>query len=208
MVALSSSLQNVEALHDPALASWEFYPLLSFRARSEFCSRRGPHSMTVSMYKVSVPIFVQFLTAQSKCIDKAVAHIEAKQLDPNFFLNMRLFPDMYPYVRQVQQASTHAARCCSALAGTEMPNMPNTEASFAELKARLAKTIDYCKTFKPAQIDGTGTRTSLSSSAPTSASSRGRGCCKISSCRTSISTAPRRMTSCAIAGSSSASAIS
>ena len=54
--------------------------------------------MTVSMYKVSVPIFVQFLTAQSACIDKAVAHIEAKQLDPNFFLNMRFFPDMYPYV--------------------------------------------------------------------------------------------------------------
>jgi uncharacterized protein len=126
--------------------------LLSF---PEFCPWRGPHSMTVSMYKVSVPIFVQFLTAQSECIDKAIAHIEAKQLDPNFFLNMRLFPDMYPYARQVQQASTHAARCCSALAGTEMPNMPNTETSFAELKARLAKTIDYCKTFKPAQIDGT-----------------------------------------------------
>ena len=111
--------------------------------------------MTVSMCKVSVPIFIQFLTAQSGCIDKAVAHIEAKQLDPNFFLNMRLFPDMYPYSRQVQQASTHAARCCSALAGTEMSSMPNTEASFAELKTRLTKMIDYCKTFKPAQIDGT-----------------------------------------------------
>jgi hypothetical protein len=55
----------------------------------------------------------------------------------------------------VQQASTHAARCCSALAGVEMPNMPNTETSFAELKTRLAKTIDFCKGFKPAQIDGT-----------------------------------------------------
>src|SRR6476619_8192638 len=121
----------------------------------EFCPKGGPHPMMASMYKVSVPIFVQFLTAQSECIDKAGAHIEAKQLDPNFFLNMRLFPDMYPYARQVQQASTHAARCCSALAGTEMPNMPNTEASFAELKARLAKTIDYCKTFTPAQIDST-----------------------------------------------------
>jgi hypothetical protein len=111
--------------------------------------------MTVSMYKVSVPIFMQLLAAQSACIDKAVAHIEAKQLDPAFFLGMRLFPDMYPYARQVQQASTHAARCCSALAGTEMPSMPNTEASFAELKTRLNKTIEYCKTFKPAQIDGT-----------------------------------------------------
>ncbi len=111
--------------------------------------------MTISMYKVSVPIFVQFLTAQSNCIDKLQAHIDAKQLDPNFFLNMRLYPDMYPYVRQVQQASTHAARCCSALAGVEMPNLPNTEASLAELKGRLTRVIDFCKGFKPAQIDGT-----------------------------------------------------
>jgi hypothetical protein len=107
------------------------------------------------MYKVSVPIFVQFLTAQSACIDKAVAHCDAKQLDQSFLFNMRFFPDMYPYSRQVQQASTHAARCCSALAGTEMPNMENTEKSFAELKARLDRAIGYCKTFKPAQIDGT-----------------------------------------------------
>ena len=63
------------------------------------------------MYKMSVPIFVQFLTAQSGCIDKAVAHIEAKQLDASFFLNMRFFPDMYNYTRQVQQATTHAVRC-------------------------------------------------------------------------------------------------
>jgi hypothetical protein len=111
--------------------------------------------MTISMYKVSVPIFVQFLTAQSGCIDKLAAVCEAKQLDPKFFLNMRLFPDMYPYVRQVQQASTHAARCCSALAGVPMPDMPNTETSLAELKARLTRTIDFVKGFKPAQIDGT-----------------------------------------------------
>jgi hypothetical protein len=52
--------------------------------------------MTISMYQVSVPIFVQFLTGQSHCIDKAVAHIEAKQLDPNFLFNMRFYPDMYP----------------------------------------------------------------------------------------------------------------
>ena len=111
--------------------------------------------MTISMYKVSVPIFVQFLTAQSNCIDKLSALIDAKKLDANFFLNMRLAPDMYPYVRQVQQASTHAARACSALAGVPMPDMPNTETSLAELKARLAKTIDFVKGFKPAQIDGT-----------------------------------------------------
>lgn len=111
--------------------------------------------MTISMYKASVPIFVQFLSAQSGIIDKTLAHIEAKQLDPNVFFNLRFFPDMYPYSRQVQQASTHAARCCSALAGVAMPDMPNTETTFAELKARLARTVDFCKGFTPAQIDGT-----------------------------------------------------
>src|SRR5438105_14296914 len=115
------------------------------RARSPLSSRprisrlqQRTRPMTVSMYKISVPIFVQFLTGQSGCIDKAVAHIEAKQLDPSFFLNMRFFPDMYTYTRQVQQATTHAARASSALAGVSMPDMPNAEASFAELKARLA----------------------------------------------------------------------
>jgi uncharacterized protein len=111
--------------------------------------------MTISMYKVSVPIFVQFLTAQSNCIDKLAALVDAKKLDANFFLNMRFAPDMYPYVRQVQQASTHAARACSALAGVAMPDMPNNETSLSELKARLAKTIDFVKGFKAAQIDGT-----------------------------------------------------
>ncbi len=111
--------------------------------------------MTISMYKVSVPIFVQFLTGQSNCIDKAVAHIEAKQLDPNFLFNDRIFPDMYPYSRQVQQATTHAMRCCNALAGSEMPNMPMTETSFAELKARVEKVVEHVKGFKPNQIDGT-----------------------------------------------------
>jgi hypothetical protein len=111
--------------------------------------------MTISMYKVSVPIFVQFLTALSGCLDKAAAHAEAKQIDVNFLLGMRLYPDMYPLARQVQQASTHAMRACSALSGAAPLDMPNTETTIPELKARLAKTIDYVKQFKPEQIDGT-----------------------------------------------------
>ena len=111
--------------------------------------------MTVSMYKISVPIFVQLLTALSACLDKAAAHAEAKQIDPAFLINMRLAPDMFPLWRQVQQATAHAIRACSALAGTEALNIPGTDASFADLKTRLTKTIDYVKNFKPAQIDGT-----------------------------------------------------
>jgi uncharacterized protein len=111
--------------------------------------------MAISMFKVSVPIFVQHLTALSAVLAKAVAHAEAKAIDPAFLLGMRLYPDMYPLVRQVQQATAHAIRACSALAGAEPLSLPNTDASFAELESRLANTIEYVKSFKPAQIDGT-----------------------------------------------------
>jgi hypothetical protein len=107
------------------------------------------------MYKISVPIFVQHLTALSNVLDKTAAHAEAKQLDVNFLLGMRLFPDMYPLSRQVQQATAHAMRACSALSGASPLDMPNTETTIPELKARIAKTIDYVKGFKPEQIDGT-----------------------------------------------------
>ena len=111
--------------------------------------------MTVSMYKISVPIFVQFMTSLSGCIDKAAAHAEAKKIDPAVLLNMRLYPDMYPFARQVQQVTSHAIRACSELGGVAPLDQPNTETSFAELKARLQKAIDYVTGFKPAQIDGT-----------------------------------------------------
>ncbi len=111
--------------------------------------------MPISMYKVSVPIFVQHLTALSVVLGKAAAHAQAKQIDPAFLLGMRLYPDMYPLTRQVQQATSHPIRVCSALSGAEPLNLPNLETSFAELESRLANTIDYVKGFKPEQIDGT-----------------------------------------------------
>ena len=111
--------------------------------------------MTVSMYKVSVPVFVQHLTALSGVLDKATTHIESKKLEPAFFIGMRLYPDMYPLTRQVQQATAHPIRACSMLAGREPLDLPGIDASFAELKARVAKTVDYVKGFKPAEIDGT-----------------------------------------------------
>ena len=111
--------------------------------------------MTVSMYKISVPIFVQFLTSLSATLDKAAAHCEAKKIEPSALLNMRLAPDMYPLVRQVRAATDHAINGTARLAGAELLTFPNTESSFAELKERIAKTIDFVKGFKAAQIDGT-----------------------------------------------------
>jgi hypothetical protein len=111
--------------------------------------------MTISLYKISAPVFVQFLTSLSAVLDKAAAHCEAKKIEPSALLNMRLAPDMYPLVRQVRAATDHAINGTARLAGAELLSFPNTEASFGDLKERIAKTIDFVKGFKPAQIDGT-----------------------------------------------------
>jgi uncharacterized protein len=111
--------------------------------------------MTVSMFKISVPIFVQFLTALSANLDKAAAHCEAKKIEPAALLNARLFPDMFPLLRQVRAATDHAVSASARLAGAEPLTFANNETSFAELRERIAKAIDFVKSFKAAQIDGT-----------------------------------------------------
>ena len=165
--------------------------------------------MTVSMYKISVPIFVQFLTALSVVLDKAAAHCEAKKIDPSALLDTRLFPDMFPLVRQVRAATDHAVNATARLAGAEPLALANTEASFAELGARLAKAIDFVKGFRPEEIDGSEDKP-IKITFPSGATRDlpGSRCCWKIRCRIFISTAPRPTTFCAIAASKSASAIS
>jgi uncharacterized protein len=110
--------------------------------------------MTISMYKISVPIFVQFLTSLGTVLDKAAAYCEAKKIEPSVVLNARLFPDMFPLARQVRAATDHAVNASARLAGVDPPVFANTEANFAELKDRLDKAIAFVKNFKAAQIDG------------------------------------------------------
>ena len=110
--------------------------------------------MTISMYKASVPIFVQFLESLSAVLDKAAAHADTRKIEPAVLLETRLYPDMFPLVRQVRMATDHAVNACGRLAGAELPQFANTEASIGELKERIAKTIAFIKSLTPAQIDG------------------------------------------------------
>ena len=110
--------------------------------------------MTISMYKASVPVFLQFLTSLSAVLDKAAAYAEAKKVEPAVLLNTRLAPDMFPLVRQVRAATDHAINAGGRLSGADMPSFSNTETTIPELKDRIAKTIDFLKSLKPAQIDG------------------------------------------------------
>jgi hypothetical protein len=114
--------------------------------------------MTLSMYEASVPVFARMLSTLSAILHKAAAHAEAKKIDPAVLISARLFPDMLPLTRQVQIASDHARGAAARLAGLERPAVADTEASFDDLQARIALTLDYIHSFKPEQINGSEER--------------------------------------------------
>lgn len=110
--------------------------------------------MAVNMYSASVPIFTQYLTALSSVLDKAQAHCEAKKLDQAYFMTMRFYPDMFPFVRQVRAACDHALTACARPAGIEQPKFDNTEATFDDLKKRIATVVEFIRQIKPEQLNG------------------------------------------------------
>ena len=114
--------------------------------------------MSISMYDVSVPIFTLTLSNLSVILDKAASHAEAKKIDPKVVPQARLIVDMLPLSAQVQIACDTAKGAAARLAGVEVPKHEDTEATLAELKARVAKTLDFIKTIKREQLQGSETR--------------------------------------------------
>jgi len=110
--------------------------------------------MNISMYQASVPRFVNILGNLSGILDKAQAHIDAKKIDASALPTYRLYPDMLPMTKQVQIACDTAKGAAARLAGVEIPVFEDDEKTFADLKARIAKTIAFLQTIKPAQVDG------------------------------------------------------
>jgi uncharacterized protein len=99
--------------------------------------------MTFSMYEASVPVFKQILTSLSAILEKAEAHAAEKKIDPPALLQARLYPDMFPLVRQVQVACDFAKGASARLAGVDVPRYDDTEQTFAELRARIATTLAF-----------------------------------------------------------------
>ena len=115
--------------------------------------------MILSMYQASAPRFVNTLNNLSGILAKAEAHAAARKIDPAVLLSCRLFPDMFPLTRQIQIACDNAKGPVARLAGLEVPKHEDNEQTFAELQARIAKTIAFVQSVKPAQIDGSEERT-------------------------------------------------
>ncbi len=113
--------------------------------------------MTISMHSASIPVFKQMLTALNDVLAKAEAHATEKKIDPNAFLQARLFPDMFPLIRQVQIAADFAKSVPARLAGAEVPAYEDNEQTFADLHTRIKKTLAFIDGLSAAQIDGSET---------------------------------------------------
>jgi hypothetical protein len=111
--------------------------------------------MNISMYQASAPRFANMLRNLSAILDKAQAHCEAKKIDPAALTTDRFYPDMFPLSRQIQIACDTAKGAVARLASAENPKHEDTEQTLPELKARIAKTLQFVESFKPAQLDGT-----------------------------------------------------
>lgn len=110
--------------------------------------------MSYSIYDASVPAMVRMLDNLSKILDKAVAQAKERDIPLSDLLEARLAPDMHTLPRQIQIASDAAKGCVARLTGGEVPSFADTETTFPELQARIAKTIDFLKSLKPEQFAG------------------------------------------------------
>ncbi len=114
--------------------------------------------MTLSMYQASIPVFQQMLGGLSAVLAKAEAHASAKKIEPLALLQARLYPDMFALLRQVQVACDFAKGVSARLAGVEVPAFEDKEESFADLQARIAKTLAFIGSLTAAQLEGSETR--------------------------------------------------
>lgn len=110
--------------------------------------------MTHPLYSASVPVLKQALGALDAILVKTEQHIAEKKIEPDALLQARLFPDMFPFVRQVQIACDFGKSVPARLASVDVPSYEDNERSFAELRARIAKTLAFASSIDAAKFAG------------------------------------------------------
>lgn len=110
--------------------------------------------MKISVHAMSVEVFTNSLGNLSVILEKGLAQATARKFDPSVLVSARLAPDMFPLSRQVQIACDIAKNSVARLAGLEPPRFEDTEKTFEELRARVARTLDYLKGVPPKSFEG------------------------------------------------------
>jgi uncharacterized protein len=114
--------------------------------------------MKISVHAMSVDLFTHTLGNLSRLLEKGAANAKQRKIEPAVLLGARLAPDMFPLTRQVQIACDVAKSAIARLAAQEPPRMPDTETSFEELHARIARTVDYLRSVPASAFEGAETR--------------------------------------------------
>ena len=114
--------------------------------------------MSISMYKASTPVFLRMLGNLDQLLEKAEAYAKERNFDPNLLVTSRLAPDMRPLSSQIQLASDTAKGTAARLSGGAPPSMPDTEATLADLRTRIARTVDYLNSVPADAVDGSEER--------------------------------------------------
>lgn len=110
--------------------------------------------MSLSMYSSSVPVFLHYLKNLSVILEKGEEYAAGKKVDEKVLTGARLYPDMLPLAKQVQIACDVAKGCGGRLAGADLPKYEDNEVTFAELQARITKTMDYLKSLPEEKFSG------------------------------------------------------
>jgi uncharacterized protein len=114
--------------------------------------------MALSMFQLSIPVFSKTLTNLRTILEKGAAHAQAKKIDESALLQARLYPDMLPLTAQVQIAADMARGGADRLTGGEPQSWDDNEKSFADLIARVDRTLEYLKSFSASRFDGAESR--------------------------------------------------
>lgn len=114
--------------------------------------------MTSPIYTHSVPVFKQMLTALKAILAQADAHVAAKSIEPDALLQARLYPDMFPLIKQVQIAADFARGISARLAGVEVPSYEGKEKNFGDLDALLTQTLAFLDSVNASQFEGSETK--------------------------------------------------
>ncbi len=114
--------------------------------------------MKISMYTMAVETFAPMLRSLSSLLDKGAEHARAAKSDPEALMEARLAPDMYTLAQQVQLASDHATGAIARLLGQEPPKFENNEKTFDDLRARIARAIEYVQRARESAFEGAEVR--------------------------------------------------
>jgi hypothetical protein len=112
----------------------------------------------LSIYEATIPPLKRALGNLASILEKGEEYADAKKIEHQVLLNSRLFADMYPLIRQVQIATDMSKGAGARLAAIDIPKYEDNETGFAELQARIAKTITFLDAIKPAQLEGAEAR--------------------------------------------------